>query len=311
MNLNLCMQTGGLTGHFAPRVWAKMIKDNGFSSVDFSIDSVFDKNVFKAHPGEGRTVYEQGVDALRELFKDQVEAIKAEGLYIYQAHAPFPAYMKDSPAYLENIIRVYKNTLLYCGEIGVQNLIIHGISLAWDDTTHTQEDIDGANEKLYTSLIETAKQTHVTICLENLFTNHDGTIYEGHCSDPHQAVQYIDHLNVLAGEEIFGICVDTGHLNLLGKNQYAYLTALGKRIKAFHIHDNDGKVDLHLAPYTGTIDWESFCRGVRDAGYDGDLSFETFRQYKPARVQDSRAVGPWVTLIAELGRLFVTKIREK
>ena len=40
--------------------------------------------------------------------------------------------------------------------------------------------------------------------------------------------------------------------------------------------DNDGYEDQHLFPYTGIIDWNRFCDGVRDSVYRGDLSFETF-----------------------------------
>ena len=50
-----------------------------------------------------------------------------------------------------------------------------------------------------------------------------------------------------------------------------------------HIHDNDGISDLHQIPFTFTrsrenrpsTDWEGFVRGLRAAGYQGVLSFET------------------------------------
>jgi len=51
---------------------------------------------------------------------------------------------------------------------------------------------------------------------------------------------------------------------------------LGKRITAFHIHDNDGWEDQHLLPYSGVTNWDRFCQGVREIGYQGVLSFETY-----------------------------------
>jgi len=310
MNLNLCVQSGGLTSHFTPAEEYKLIKECGFSSVDLGLDTCFNKNEMREHMGEGRCIFERTMPEIEAYYKEQIDAIKENGLYVYQAHAPFPAYMKDIPSFTDGCIEIYKNVMRYCQIIGCKYLVIHGISLARDDYAHTEEDIDGLNEKLYTSLIETAKETGVVVCLENLFTNYDSTIFEGHCSDPHLAIRFIDHLNVLAGQECFGLCVDTGHLNLLGKNQYSYITALGSRIKCFHIHDNDGKSDLHLAPYTGSVNFDDFCRALKAIGYNGDLNFETFRQYKKVRMQDKRAVKPWLRLVAEMGELFKTKILE-
>lgn len=61
--------------------------------------------------------------------------------------------------------------------------------------------------------------------------------------------------------------------------------ALGKRLTILHIHDNDGNGDLHMMPYTYTkhsgkdliCDWEGFINGLRNSGYEGALSFETYR----------------------------------
>ena len=57
-----------------------------------------------------------------------------------------------------------------------------------------------------------------------------------------------------------------------------YAAVLGRRIKCLHVHDNNGSSDQHMAPLTGTVNWGNFCSSLRDAGYDGDLSFETFNQ---------------------------------
>lgn len=307
--MNLCVQNGGTTGHFDKQTCYRLIKEAGFSSIDLNIDTCFNQNVLKDHMNEGKTPYEKGVEGIKAFYHEDLEAIKDNGLYIYQCHAPFPAYRPDAKeGYLDYCIEAYKTALDFCREVGCGRMVVHGVSLARTNFKDTQKDIDAINEHLYTSLIEKAKETGVLVLLENLFTGYDGSIREGHCTNEYEAVAYIDHLNELAGCECFGICVDTGHLNLLGKNQYKYITTLGKRIKAFHIHDNDGMRDLHLAPYTGTVNWEDFCNGVRDAGYDGDLSFETFRQYTPARYVDNRVLAPWLNLVAAVGKVFIEKI---
>jgi sugar phosphate isomerase/epimerase len=50
-------------------------------------------------------------------------------------------------------------------------------------------------------------------------------------------------------------CYDIGHANLMG-GVVAEFEAMKERIRAVHIHDNDGKVDAHLFPGQGNIDWK-------------------------------------------------------
>ena len=51
------------------------------------------------------------------------------------------------------------------------------------------------------------------------------------------------------------VCFDTGHAHMTG-NLEAEFRALKPRIRSLHVHDNDGKDDLHLFPFSnGTIDW--------------------------------------------------------
>lgn len=61
------------------------------------------------------------------------------------------------------------------------------------------------------------------------------------------------------------LCLDTGHANLEGSVEAAF-TRMKARIRSTHVHDNDGKADLHLFPGTGrggSIDWKSVMRLLR------------------------------------------------
>ena len=98
--------------------------------------------------------------------------------------------------------------------------------------------------------------------------------------------------------------MDTGHLNILGKNQEEYILALGSRIKAVHLHDNWGDDDRHLAPYAGNIRWREVIGALGKAGYQGDLNFETHQQVSLSRV-DREMVPVWLQTIRETGRVFV------
>ena len=42
----------------------------------------------------------------------------------------------------------------------------------------------------------------------------------------------------------------------------------------FHLHDNDGKDDLHLPPKEGKISWEKFQHILKRLKYKGQLTYE-------------------------------------
>ncbi|MBQ1729247.1 MAG: DHH family phosphoesterase, partial [Oscillospiraceae bacterium] len=134
------------------------------------------------------------------------------------------------------------------------------------------------NIRLFSSLIPDAKRTGVKILLENMFVSWKAKRIEAICADMGEACAYIDELNAIAGEEIFGFCYDSGHAALLGKNQEKAIRTLGHRLLALHLHDNDGVSDSHRFPYYGITDWETVLRALHEIGYSGTLNFETFNE---------------------------------
>ena len=130
-------------------------------------------------------------------------------------------------------------------------------------------------------------------------------VYEAICSDMNEAAAYIDELNDMAGEKCFAFCLDTGHALLLGKDIYTAIMQIGERLETLHIHDNDGKGDQHLAPYMGCLDWKRFVKGLRDVGYQGALSFETFNTIN---VFDLELMPEVLKLIGATGRMFARRI---
>ena len=43
-----------------------------------------------------------------------------------------------------------------------------------------------------------------------------------------------------------------------------------------HLNDNFGRLDDHLAPCFGTIQWTPIMQTLKEIGFDGDLVFENF-----------------------------------
>ncbi len=68
------------------------------------------------------------------------------------------------------------------------------------------------------------------------------------------------HLNL-------NVCFDLGHAHMNEGVEAAY-KLLAPRIRSTHVHDNDGKLDLHLFPGVdpgGTIDWQAAMGHLRSA----------------------------------------------
>lgn len=69
--------------------------------------------------------------------------------------------------------------------------------------------------------------------------------------------------------------LDIGHANLHGKSPIDFIDAFHKKMVHVHMHDNDGRCDLHLPIGSGTIDWESVIRSLK-SHYDGTITLEIF-----------------------------------
>ncbi len=306
--MKISVQNGGIVEHIGQERGYAAIKEAGFTAIDWNIDHGLSSVRIRELTYAGNTIFERSTEEVLAHYAKELEIIRKHGLAITQAHAPFPAYVPGHPEVLEFMIPVYENCIRLCHHAGCKNLVIHGISLEESDDSNTPQSIAALNWYLYTSLIPTLLECDVTVCLENLFTR-SRTVVEGICSDPHEAAQLIDALNEKAGREVFGFCLDVGHLQLLSKNLRTYIPILGKRIKALHVHDNDGRDDLHLAPMTGTVNWAVFCDCMKQIGYDGDISFETFMQSRIAWRFDDELLMPWLSLICKTGESFRKKIQ--
>jgi sugar phosphate isomerase/epimerase len=71
-----------------------------------------------------------------------------------------------------------------------------------------------------------------------------------------------DFLRLFKNNPALNCIVDTGHAVLGGMDIYEVQKALGSRLKAYHLHDNDGQEDLHQRVGTGVIDWKRFGEGA-------------------------------------------------
>lgn len=283
------------------------IRQAGFEAIDWNIDHALPAAKIKALE-YGNCIFEKSVPEMLEYYAQELSIIRKNGLEITQCHAPFPAYIPGHPELLEYMIGIYQGCIRFCHAVGIPRIVIHGISLQHDDYGNTPESIGALNRRLYESMIPTLLECNVTVCMENLATWTNNVATEGICFDPHEAVALIESLNEKAGKECFGLCMDVGHMQLVMKNIRTYAPIVGKHIKCLHIHDNDAHADRHLAPFTGTTNWEHVCDTLRRIGYRGDLSFETVQQTRRTGAFDLELIQPWLNVICAIGVAFRKRI---
>lgn len=266
------IQTGSLCTLFGVDGAYRMIKEAGFQAVDANLDAMmrYQDVVNKRRP----PVFEAEGEECLQYFRPYKDAAEKYGLCTYQAHAPFPSWLAGEDEYNEFLLRALEKTIAGCGYIGCSRLVIHPFFSVYDKSM-TPEEEWALNMDRYARLIPAAKKYGVRILLENMFSTHRGKIYAACCSDFETACRYVDELNRLAGEDLFGFCLDTGHTLLVSKNIRDVMAMLGSRIQAFHIHDNNGVNDQHTAPYMGVLDWDRFMEGLQLLNYRGALCFET------------------------------------
>ena len=97
-----------------------------------------------------------------------------------------------------------------------------------------------------------------------------------------------------------GICLDYGHAHLMGDLGEAIETISGY-LRTTHVHDNRGRIDDHLVPISGTIDWDGAIMATQKIGYDGPLMLEVADTGDPLDVLNRSAAAR-----ERLERAFVT-----
>ncbi len=179
------------------------------------------------------------------------------GIHCNQSHAPFSAPYPEIGSYLKRAIEC-------TAEAGGKICVIH------PGNNNTAEE----NAKMYFELLPFAKECGVKIATENMW-NWDTE--KGHssfaaCATPESFLAHLDAVN----DDYLIACLDIGHAEMKGSETSAVemIKALGSRLKALHIHDNDKLKDSHQIPFSMNIDFEAIVKALKEIGYDGYFTLE-------------------------------------
>lgn len=310
--LRIGVQTNNIIEDDCPQDGFAMLRRAGFSCADFSLNRYLkNTDVYKS---EINHFFSQSVQELEAFFSPHKMGALQEQITINQMHMPYPIYVPNGDSALNDYLRevVAPKSMELCAFFGCPYIVIHAYKLArflgseskeWEQTG-----------MLLDSLAPMAKEMGITICIENLYDGIGSHLVEGPCCSAVKAAERIDRINEKYHAEVLGFCFDTGHANLIGLDFEDFITTLGHRLKVLHMHDNDGRQDLHQIPFTFTMsrenksstDWEGFIRGLQNIRFDKVLSFET------APVLDSfpdEMKETVLSFIAQIGRYFMQNIQ--
>jgi sugar phosphate isomerase/epimerase len=133
-------------------------------------------------------------------------------------------------------------------KLGAEQAVAH---LGYDPRIH--RDLEAFANRLGANLlplVRKLRQNGCSLALENTY-------------DPGPEV-LLAVLDALEGEAGAGICLDLGHVYGFSQTGLAdWWQAVSPRIIELHMHDNDGKDDLHWPIGWGMVDWQMVYDGVR------------------------------------------------
>jgi len=279
--LQIGVQTKNVVKPEHPEEGFAQLKRAGFSCADFSLNEyLLNTDLYQL---KRNTFFDQSEQELEKFFTPYKWGAEAAGITINQMHMPYPSYVpngdKEWNEYLWNVVA--PKSIKICALFECKYLVIHGFKLAY--YLGSEEAEWEQTEKFLDFLAPMAKETGITICMENLYEGIGGHLMEGPCCNAKKAAKRIDQMNKKYHAEVLGFCFDTGHANLVGIDFENFITTLGNRLKVLHIHDNDGISDLHQIPFTfaktrenkSSTDWDGFIRGLKNIQFNQVLSFET------------------------------------
>ncbi len=195
------------------------------------------------------------------------EVFRQSGIEVSQAHGPWRYPPRDfEPSDREERFGAFCKAVRGTSYLGCKYIVVHPLMPFGADSPENKDELYEINFDFYTRLCAYAKDFGVTVCLENM------PFFNLPISSPKSIAEFVKAV----GADNFKVCLDTGHANVFGIKQSDAIKDIGKELlKVLHIHDNDGKRDLHFNPFEGTTDWADFGQGIANIGFDGVLSLET------------------------------------
>ena len=256
----------------------------GFDAWDFSMFEMarIDWSTYKIQPSTHPLSGNDYVAFAKKLKKIGDE----NGIHCNQSHAPFPSLVPG--------IRDFLKRAIECTAIaGGKHCIIHP-----DNHRNAEQ-----NAEMYFELRPFAKEHGVKIATENMW-NWDGN--EDHaiaaaCSHHDDFVAHLKAVN----DPYLVACLDIGHAEMKGLNTSAkeMILALGDKLEALHVHDNDRWHDSHRIPFSMDINWNEVISALKQINYKGYMTLEADAHIRTTAKTEEEALREIANLSSAARRL--------
>lgn len=246
-----CLWTDMLT-EAEPDEAILLIGEAGFRQVEFGL--THEKLYLEGKEDEGSRI-----ERIRR-------AAERAGVEIVQMHGHMFNLCDDNAD--EDIARAHRS-IRRAAQLGVRWVVLHpGSHQDAGADPEVMEWTRRRNLEVFSAFARTAEEWGTGIAVENMIgrNRHGGRF----------GVTTGDLLWLVASvaSDRVGICWDTGHALLSGIPQGPAIRAVGPRLVALHVADNDGHMDRHWAPHRGKVNWVEVMGALHAIGYDGPFNLE-------------------------------------
>lgn len=283
--MKISTEIASIARHVGEHKAVELCAKAGFDGWDFSMFQMGAYNwqtnslIKSGHPLQGNQ-YLKFARELRKIGEDN-------GIRCNQSHAPFPVVCQPIRELLPRAIEC-------TAEAGGEICIIH------PDNNKSPEE----NAEMYLELLPFAKDCGVKIATENMWNWDNETGYSAFaaCSTSESFCKHLEVIN----DDFFVACLDIGHAEMKGSGSGAanMIHALGNKLQALHLHDNDLHHDSHQIPFSMNIDFDEIIKALQDIAYPGWFTLEA-DQYLKSHTADTVAEG--VQKMADCTRIMANK----
>ncbi len=229
----------------------------GYQLMDYSHDEIIE--LVKDAGIRSVEANQSYVDGLNEAKITSIsQKYEHAGVSLESFHLPFGQnddiasfYETDRKRTVSNISDIIEKANILGSSIG----ILHPTTNRYRVDEEGFERFFEQMKKSLDTLLPIAERCSFTIVLENMLPGNGGHRYGSQPEHFQVFQERIPH-------EHLGFCLDTGHAHVSHgpDGQAKFIEVMGDKLTAFHLQDNAGDRDSHLAPGHGTVNWSDVFR---------------------------------------------------
>ena len=159
-----------------------------------------------------------------------------------------------------------RRSMEVAADLGARKIVLHP-SMARGMGAFVLDTVYACAMDFLSEMVSLAETLDLTLCLENMFP------FNGIGVEPDDFEKWLQRFPGLM------LTLDTGHANIddrRGKRLKEFFDRFGHRIGHFHLSDNRGKRDDHLAVGQGTVKFAVVVERIKALGYDDTITLEVF-----------------------------------